>query len=581
MIRSPRFAGRRALQVCLLLAAILAIASSIAPKGGASNCTPGTPPVLKKAPQLSGTPAVGNTLTTSNGTWTYCDPNATFHYSYQWYSGTHAIVGATNASYTITEDEAGFGIYAAVTATVNGGDNTADSNTLFVPGAQAIGSDQSAATGDETTLSPAAPVPMSPTGPVTSGYTTELWSADDSNTSDGLQVVSSSSSGTFALTGSVLSQTNGSAVASATVTLTCSTCSSVTTSTDAAGTFAFINMSPGAYSFTVSASGYGSYQLINDTYSGDQQYAISAELNSSNQQYDESQAPADPQNLTGTNTGYQSQRRVPPSIRVALIPEDTQCNPTAAYVAGDTILNYWWKFYILHVVGPEIGYQDNEAETKAFMSWAQNYAWYTKIHLRTTDPYDVDETTNYQCFHPEAKVLRVWKTWLDEVLANRIANPDGTIQETPYRKGQLDCSDSQYYANGNLGSQLGLQALYNQCGYTTWQSLAEYYFTGTVVAGSVPPNPATSFSRVTGGVSFTFKSLVGSSLVGWRYVLEKKTSTGWIVIYNRGWSTTTRSVPTTFTYHTSNCFPYRVRATNPVGTSPYSDFNGGSQICPG
>lgn len=198
---------------------------------------------------------------------------------------------------------------------------------------------------------------------------------------------------------------------------------------------------------------------------------------------------------------------------------------------------------------------------------------------------DVDNSTSYQCFKPQypvrREVLRSWRAWLQEVLQNRVVDSNGNIQQTQYRAGSSQtCADPAYPANGNLLSQNMVKAMSEVCGYTDWKGIVEYFYTGNVVGGSAPPNPVTSFTRVGGGIQFTFQSKVGGSLVAWSYVLQRNTSSGWRTIYNRGWSKATRSVPTTFTYLTGTCTSYRVKGVNPVGSSVYSSFNSGNSICP-
>ena len=95
--------------------------SPILATGGGSGGS-GTPPVNSALPAITGTAQVGQTLATTNGTWT----NATT-YSYQWWELTHAgdapgaagssaIAGATNNSWTIP-DASYVGFYAGVVVT--------------------------------------------------------------------------------------------------------------------------------------------------------------------------------------------------------------------------------------------------------------------------------------------------------------------------------------------------------------------------------------------------------------------------------------------------------------------------------
>jgi hypothetical protein len=80
---------------------------------GAQGGAP-TPPVNTVAPAITGTPTVGETLTTSNGTWTGKEPPANF--AYQWKAGGVNIAGATAKTYTLTEAEVGKAITVTVTA---------------------------------------------------------------------------------------------------------------------------------------------------------------------------------------------------------------------------------------------------------------------------------------------------------------------------------------------------------------------------------------------------------------------------------------------------------------------------------
>lgn len=75
----------------------------------------GNPPLLTVAPTITddGTPAVGEELTLSNGTFTGDTPMT---YTYQWYAGGVPIAGATNATYTPTTVDIGKVITARVTA---------------------------------------------------------------------------------------------------------------------------------------------------------------------------------------------------------------------------------------------------------------------------------------------------------------------------------------------------------------------------------------------------------------------------------------------------------------------------------
>jgi hypothetical protein len=96
---------------------------------GSAAPPPAGAPVNLTPPVVSGTPQVGQTLTTTTGTWS----NAPTRYSYQWRrcdaagGGCVAITGATSSSYTLVTADQGTTLRAAVTATNAAGSATATS----------------------------------------------------------------------------------------------------------------------------------------------------------------------------------------------------------------------------------------------------------------------------------------------------------------------------------------------------------------------------------------------------------------------------------------------------------------------
>ncbi|QWY83154.1 hypothetical protein [Rhizobium phage RHph_X2_24] len=80
----------------------------------------GNAPVMTVAPVITtdGTPAVGETITVNNGTFT---GDATITYTYQWFAGGVAIAGATTNSLLLTSAQLGKVITARVHATNNSG----------------------------------------------------------------------------------------------------------------------------------------------------------------------------------------------------------------------------------------------------------------------------------------------------------------------------------------------------------------------------------------------------------------------------------------------------------------------------
>jgi hypothetical protein len=87
-------------------------------------------PINTVAPVASGTPAVGQTLSCTSGSWTGT-PRPTFAYS--WLRDGVAIAGATGTTYVVQAADQGNGLTCKVTATNKSGSVAALSNTLIVP----------------------------------------------------------------------------------------------------------------------------------------------------------------------------------------------------------------------------------------------------------------------------------------------------------------------------------------------------------------------------------------------------------------------------------------------------------------
>lgn len=83
------------------------------------------PPANTVAPAVTGTATVGQTLTTTNGTWTGV---ATPTYARQWFRGNHPIAGATGATYVLTSADQGYSVFCRVTATDANGAARVNSN---------------------------------------------------------------------------------------------------------------------------------------------------------------------------------------------------------------------------------------------------------------------------------------------------------------------------------------------------------------------------------------------------------------------------------------------------------------------
>jgi hypothetical protein len=89
----------------------------------------GVAPVNTVVPVISGTPTVGQTLSSTTGTWT---GNPAPTYTYQWKRNGSNIVSATSSTYTLVQADATFAITCAVTGTNVAGAAEATSNSLTV-----------------------------------------------------------------------------------------------------------------------------------------------------------------------------------------------------------------------------------------------------------------------------------------------------------------------------------------------------------------------------------------------------------------------------------------------------------------
>lgn len=449
---------------------------------------------------------------------------------------------------------------------------------------------------DESVTSPASPPPVSPTGPVPAGsYSTSLWSDAETNTTDGVNVVSSTAPDTIALTGTVINEATQDVVSGASVQLSCAACgpTSITTTTDAKGAYAFINMPEGTYRLAVAAAGHEPYQVIKDSYEPGDTYYHQAAVSTVSVRTIDASIKADPNNyinyVSATSNGYPSVARVPPTIRVGIVPRDSRCNRTSD-PPNAPVRKYAWAFYVLRMLTPEVGGLGyNEAAMKAFEGFVSNYAWYHTIKPYT-DRYDLDNSTSFQCFEPDAKVKSSWREWLGDVLKYRFVNDNPgpgqpAIIETRYIDGDANglCNDPVFPRDQNRAGQHNIGTLSRSCGpeFTDWKGIVNYVIGGNIRPTDPPPTPTVSGRSTDGGVHLEFKS--GSSRnLSWRYEIQRLGTTGmWVTVYRRGWEKVIRDVRTEVTYHTPLTQRYRIRAWSPAGFSRYANVNGTSTIAPG
>jgi hypothetical protein len=136
----------------------IAASSGVATSDGA-DATFTTPAPLKPSPSISGTPAVGRTLTCSPGVTTTASETT----SYQWLSNTTPIAGATSSTYVIAPADQSHHLSCQVTISGDGGSVSVTSGFDGVPAQSGgtvvesfVGTDQHRAT------SVSAPVTCSP-----------------------------------------------------------------------------------------------------------------------------------------------------------------------------------------------------------------------------------------------------------------------------------------------------------------------------------------------------------------------------------------------------------------------------------
>lgn len=162
-------------------------------------------------------------------------------------------------------------------------------------------------------------------------YSTTFIDEESSLSESGLTVYSSTSPGTFALTGTVLDAAGNPVISAAVNVVPSSGGTTVATTTDADGAFAFVDVpvvgTAQAFNLNVAKGGFGNYAVTNDPYEASGTYLTSVELDTTTQTYDEGHSLADSTVgfLSAGSAGYSSQERVPPTLKVALYPLDDKC----------------------------------------------------------------------------------------------------------------------------------------------------------------------------------------------------------------------------------------------------------------
>lgn len=178
---------------------VVTATNSIAPAGVSANSNStasvaGNAPVNTVAPAVTGTATVGQTLSSTTGTWTGV-PTPTF--AYQWQRVTTNISGATSSTYVLVNADAASTIRCVVTATnavsaVSANSNSTASVAAIAPGAPTIGTATS--TGSSTAT-------VAYTAPASNGGATITVYTATSSPSSITGTLSQAGSGTITVSG--------------------------------------------------------------------------------------------------------------------------------------------------------------------------------------------------------------------------------------------------------------------------------------------------------------------------------------------------------------------------------------------
>jgi uncharacterized protein with LGFP repeats len=522
-------------------------------------------------------------------------------------------VGGSGTSTTVTG--------SATSATVSGLTDYTDYDVTVT----AINTLGSTATSSEVTASPgptdapaadttstASVVPVHVSTPADTSYSTEAVDADVLGGTSQVAVITSTPATQAAITGVVTDAATGAPISGATVDLAPSNGSAAPaqTASDANGLYAFNDIPASttgtAYDLTISASGYGQFIQSADPYLAGQTYEVDSALTASavtfNVAADFRSASMSTAVATSAPAGaYPSSSVMPAVVRV----DFWQSNHDNCSAIGEsdqhTIRTYPWRFYIAHVASGELGNEiTNTVAVRANLTAESTYGWNRmRIGKRTASGYDVRNTTDDQCFEPDAKVpTAVTNSVLNDQLHYRISNKDGSLDPAYFLSGPKGvCPGSASYGeklNGGTLSQYGSQLMAQQSSacpssarLTDWKQIDGYFYVGSVHSAGLPPAPSTSYSQPPGAVTINFPSRISGVNVGWKYQLEAQLrdptthALYWGAIDTESFKWSDRAIHTQYTYGVSSCTLYRARAANGVGWSNWSYVNANNLVCPG
>jgi len=194
-------------------------------------------------------------------------------------------------------------------------------------------------------------------------------------------------------------------------------------------------------------------------------------------------------------------------------PQNRNCTPLPDEPLPDAttpfrpVRTFPFRYYLLRVAYEEVNIlKMNQIGMKAFLSIAQNYAWVRKTR---GGPFDVDNSTNFQCFRPRKSVDGRWRAWIEDTLDERVTKPNSNrLLLTEYRGNEpAACSDPLFPEHGGKANQHVIKAL-SEASFgcpqrTNWRDIVKYFYqVDTKIKDGVRP-----FLPKTGVVHFPDHSL--------------------------------------------------------------------------
>lgn len=391
--------------------------------------------------------------------------------------------------------------------------------------ASPLDEDQTTAAEPGPTAEP--PDAISPAGPV-SLRPLEYLPADESGVDGGLQVITETADGTFALTGAVVNSSTGQPIPTATVTLT-GNGQSLTTQVNVDGAFAFVDVptAAGGYDLAITAPGFGPYELTNwsmptagafsDTYAlGSEPQTIDATGS-----WDPAPDGYAPPEIFSTRAAiasdlcgsggipqqpstlrYDSNQHPPPTIKVLVCPLDATGSWTGGAPRPRT---FRWSFYIRKTLQSEIDASYGTEASIAQGVAAQSFAWYWRAHHRTAaGAVDVVNTQQDQAFlRPGRGWSSLWTSALfHTIFTTRLLAPaqggtDLHVMLAHFASGQSSPRCSMQvtgvgWESMNQSAMRRHDPTYTEggkrvCSALTWDEMISRAYSGTLPSGKPDP----------------------------------------------------------------------------------------------